>query len=38
MRLKRLDLTRYGKFTGHVIDFGDRPDDRARSAFYIRPK
>jgi uncharacterized protein YhaN len=26
MRLKRLDLTRYGKFTGHVIDFGDRPD------------
>jgi uncharacterized protein YhaN len=26
MRLKRLDLTRYGKFTGHVIDFGDRPN------------
>ncbi len=22
MRLNRLDLTRYGKFTGHVIDFG----------------
>jgi uncharacterized protein YhaN len=26
MRLKRLDLTRFGKFTNHVIDFGDRPD------------
>jgi len=24
MRLKRLDLTRYGKFTGRVIDFGER--------------
>ena len=22
MRLKRLDLTRYGKFTDHSIDFG----------------
>ena len=30
MRLNRLDLTRYGKFTGHSIDFGvpesGRPD------------
>jgi uncharacterized protein YhaN len=30
MRLRRLDLTRYGKFTDHSIDFGqsskDRPD------------
>ncbi len=24
MRLQRLDLTRYGIFTGHSIDFGDR--------------
>src|SRR5580658_3678087 len=24
MRLKRLDLTRYGKFTEHCIDFGER--------------
>lgn len=24
MRLKRLDLTRYGKFTDHHIDFGER--------------
>lgn len=24
MRLKRLDLTRYGKFTDHSIDFGER--------------
>jgi uncharacterized protein YhaN len=24
MRLKRLDLTRYGKFTEHSIDFGER--------------
>ena len=24
MRLKRLDLTRYGKFTDRVVDFGDR--------------
>ena len=23
MRLRRLDLTRYGKFTGHSIDFGE---------------
>jgi len=26
MRLRRLDLTRYGKFTGHSIDFGPAPD------------
>ena len=26
MRLRRLDLTRYGKFTDHSIDFGERPD------------
>jgi len=26
MRLQRLDLTRYGKFTGHTIDFGPRRD------------
>ncbi|KJS17502.1 MAG: hypothetical protein VR78_05955, partial [Hoeflea sp. BRH_c9] len=26
MRLNRLDLTRYGKFTDHVIDFGSRTD------------
>ena len=25
MRLTRLDLTRYGKFTDHVVDFGPRP-------------
>ena len=25
MRLKRLDLMRYGKFTDRVLDFGDRP-------------
>jgi uncharacterized protein YhaN len=25
MRLNRLDLTRYGKFTNRVIDFGERP-------------
>ena len=24
MRLRRLDLTRYGKFTGHSLDFGER--------------
>ncbi|WP_299439507.1 AAA family ATPase [uncultured Rhodospira sp.] len=24
MRLRRLDLTRYGRFTGHVLDFGPR--------------
>jgi uncharacterized protein YhaN len=24
MRLKRLDLARYGKFTGHVLNFGER--------------
>lgn len=24
MRIRRLDLTRYGKFTDHVIDFGER--------------
>ena len=24
MRLRRLDLTRYGKFTGHALDFGER--------------
>ncbi len=23
MRLRRLDLTRYGKFTGHCVDFGE---------------
>ncbi len=23
MRLKRLDLARYGKFTDHVLDFGE---------------
>ena len=26
MRLNRLDLTRYGKFTDRTIDFGPRPD------------
>lgn len=25
MRLRRLELTRYGSFTGHVIDFGECP-------------
>ncbi|HEX7884162.1 MAG TPA: AAA family ATPase [Afipia sp.] len=25
MRLKRLDLTRYGSFTGHTIEFGEKP-------------
>ncbi|MCY0095640.1 ATP-binding protein [Hoeflea ulvae] len=29
MRLNRLDLTRYGKFTDHVIDFGSRSDGKA---------
>ncbi|MDF1609423.1 AAA family ATPase [Hoeflea sp. YIM 152468] len=29
MRLNRLDLTRYGKFTDHVIDFGSAPKDGA---------
>lgn len=24
MRLRRLDLTRYGKFTGRILDFGDK--------------
>lgn len=28
MRIRRLDLTRYGKFTDRTIDFGPRPDDR----------
>ncbi|WP_245283231.1 AAA family ATPase [Bradyrhizobium sp. WSM2793] len=28
MRLRRLDLTRYGKFTDHSIDFGERPTDQ----------
>ncbi|GAA0033955.1 MULTISPECIES: YhaN family protein [Bradyrhizobium] len=28
MRLRRLDLTRYGKFTDHSIDFGERPIDQ----------
>lgn len=27
MRLRRLDLARYGKFTDRVIDFGAHPDD-----------
>lgn len=27
MRLKRLDLTRYGKFTDHRLDFGERVAD-----------
>ena len=26
MRLRRLDLTRYGKFTDFAIDFGERAD------------
>ena len=26
MRINRLDLTRYGKFTDHVVDFGPRPE------------
>ncbi|GLS43416.1 ATP-binding protein [Methylobacterium brachythecii] len=26
MRLRRLDLTRYGKFTDHAIDFGERTE------------
>ena len=26
MRLNRLDLTRYGKFTDHVVDFGARAE------------
>jgi uncharacterized protein YhaN len=26
MRLKRLDLARYGKFTDQSIDFGERMD------------
>lgn len=25
MRIRRLDLTRYGKFTNHTLDFGERP-------------
>ncbi|TIT88824.1 MAG: hypothetical protein E5W55_25750, partial [Mesorhizobium sp.] len=25
MRLRRLDLTRYGKFTDKAIDFGEKP-------------
>jgi uncharacterized protein YhaN len=25
MRIERLDLTRYGVFTDHVVDFGERP-------------
>jgi len=29
MRLNRLDLTRYGKFTDHVIDFGSRVEGAA---------
>ncbi|RVA59114.1 hypothetical protein EN933_00130 [Mesorhizobium sp. M7A.F.Ca.US.001.01.1.1] len=27
MRIRRLDLTRYGKFTDHTIDFGERTKD-----------
>ena len=27
MRLRRLDLTRYGKFTNHTIDFGEKVVD-----------
>jgi uncharacterized protein YhaN len=26
MRLRRLDLTRYGRFTNHALDFGERGD------------
>jgi len=26
MRLRRLDLVRYGRFTDHTIDFGERPE------------
>lgn len=26
MRLRRLDLTRYGKFTNQILDFGPRPE------------
>jgi len=26
MRLRRLDLARYGRFTDHTIDFGERPE------------
>ena len=29
MRLKRLDLSRYGKFTDHSIDFGDRKEGQS---------
>ncbi len=29
MRIQRLDLTRFGKFTDHSIDFGDRPNGEA---------
>lgn len=28
MRLNRLDLVRYGKFTGRTLDFGDAPHER----------
>src|SRR6185437_1930130 len=28
MRLRRLDLTRYGRFTDHAVDFGERIDGR----------
>nr|WP_246709082.1 MULTISPECIES: AAA family ATPase [unclassified Bradyrhizobium] len=28
MRLRSLDLTRYGKFADHSIDFGERPTDQ----------
>lgn len=37
MRLRRLDLTRYGKFTGHVIDFGERPDSGPDLHFVYGP-
>jgi uncharacterized protein YhaN len=37
MRLNRLDLTRYGKFTNRVIDFGYRPDSGPDLHFIYGP-
>jgi len=34
MRLRSLDLTRYGKFADHSIDFGERPTDQDLHVIY----
>ncbi|MEY9463329.1 uncharacterized protein YhaN [Bradyrhizobium ottawaense] len=37
MRLRSLDLTRYGKFADHSIDLGERPTDQPDLHFIYEP-